>query len=335
MPPLHAPFPVQDDRPLARLRDALSRIPPLPGNTLTGRLTEGHTLPDGNALPPDCLVSTGSPALDRLLPTGGLVRGTLVEWLADEPGSGAATLALFAAAQATQRTLPATPTFSADQRPAAAQATAGLVVVIDPQREFYPPAAVGIGLDLSRLLLVRPDSPAAALWALEQALRSPAVAACWCIDSGYFEGGFSEGGFSERALRRLQLAAETGGSLGLLLRPAQVARAPTWASVRFRVTPVGQSGLSQPQPPVSAAAVAARTRPGPSKSLSLAARRRLRVEILRGRGLSAPVTTFLELVTDLGRPWRLCDADSADEASALPVVPRLAAATALPCATSA
>ena len=42
-------------------------------------------------------VSTGSTLLDQVLPGGGLQRGSLVEWLATGPGSGATTLALLAA----------------------------------------------------------------------------------------------------------------------------------------------------------------------------------------------------------------------------------------------
>jgi hypothetical protein len=45
-------------------------------------------------------VSTGSPALDRLLPAGGLIRGSLVEYLSPGSGSGTGTLALAAARQA-------------------------------------------------------------------------------------------------------------------------------------------------------------------------------------------------------------------------------------------
>src|SRR3954451_17717658 len=45
-------------------------------------------------------VSTGSPALDRLLPAGGLRRGTLVEYLTSASGSGSGTLALSAAREA-------------------------------------------------------------------------------------------------------------------------------------------------------------------------------------------------------------------------------------------
>src|SRR5262245_17967650 len=47
-------------------------------------------------------ISTVSPALDRLLPTGGFKRGTLVEYLSPASGSGAGTLALAAAREACQ-----------------------------------------------------------------------------------------------------------------------------------------------------------------------------------------------------------------------------------------
>ena len=49
------------------------------------RLEGGH-LPED-----DRPVSTGSPALDRLLPAGGLRRGKLVEYLAPASGCGAGT----------------------------------------------------------------------------------------------------------------------------------------------------------------------------------------------------------------------------------------------------
>ena len=40
------------------------------------------------------LISLGHPALDRLFPEGGVRRGTLMEWLSTEPGSGAEGMAL-------------------------------------------------------------------------------------------------------------------------------------------------------------------------------------------------------------------------------------------------
>ena len=43
-------------------------------------------------------VSSGSAAIDNLLPEKGFRRGTLVEWLSEGEGTGACTLALLAAA---------------------------------------------------------------------------------------------------------------------------------------------------------------------------------------------------------------------------------------------
>ena len=132
-------------------------------------------------------ISSGFAGLDRLLPGGGLKRGSLVEWLcipgaggtggaagAGETGrvsgaggtggsfggGGAGTLALCAAREAA--------------------AAGGAVVVIDRSRRFYPPAAVRLGLELGRLVVVRPQSDEDEAWAIDQLLRSLGVTAVWC-----------------------------------------------------------------------------------------------------------------------------------------------------------
>ena len=66
-------------------------------------------------------LSSGCPPLDQLLPGAGFPRGALVEWLAGEPGSGAETLAMLAAREATRQ--------------------GGVLVVMDRLQRFYPPAA--------------------------------------------------------------------------------------------------------------------------------------------------------------------------------------------------
>src|SRR5436190_5686311 len=144
-------------------------------------------------------ISTGSPVLDSLLPAGGLRRGTLVEYLTAGPGNGAGTLALAAAREACQE-------------------GRALVVVenggsagASPSR-FYPPAAVAWGIDLSALLVLRPGSKADAVWALDQALRCKGVGAVWAACDR----------LDVRDFRRLQLAAECGGTVGLLIRPARL-----------------------------------------------------------------------------------------------------------------
>jgi protein ImuA len=152
-------------------------------------------------------VSTGCPALDQRLPHGGLRRGSLVEWLSDEPGCGAGVFALSAAREA--------------------QRDGGAILVVDRNGTFYPPAAAARRLNLTSLIVVHPTNERDEQWALDQALRCEHVAAVLAWPRR----------FDDRAFRRLQLAAETSGAMGLLLRPSSAEREPSWADVRMLVTP--------------------------------------------------------------------------------------------------
>jgi len=152
-------------------------------------------------------VSTGVSELDASLGGRGLAVGSLVEWLTAVPGSGAGTLALLAAREALR--------------------AGGVLVVCDPRGEFFPAAADEWGISLDRVVLLRPRSRADALWACDQALRCSGVSATLC--------DFDV--LNDREFRRLQLAAEEGGGLGLLLRPAKACREPSWADVRWSVKP--------------------------------------------------------------------------------------------------
>jgi protein ImuA len=158
------------------------------------------------------VVSSGHGRLDSLLPERGFRRGTLVEWLAEGPASGAGTLALLAARQATH--------------------DGGTIVVVDRAGLFYPPAAVRLGIDLAQLIVVRPESERDHAWALDQVLRTRGVAAVWSLVDQQ----------DDHTLRRWQLAAETSGALGLLVRPGRVRDDPSWAELRLLVEPLAQPG---------------------------------------------------------------------------------------------
>ena len=153
----------------------------------------------------------GVEGLASVLPAGGFRRGSFVEWLADGEGVGAEMLAFRAVA----------PVLSGGDA----------CVVVDERGCFYPGAAADLGVALSQLLVVRPKSPRDALWSLEQALR--------CCGVGVTVGWL--GPVSDRALRRLQLAAETGGGLGVFFRPIDVRCQPTWADLRLLVQPESAS----------------------------------------------------------------------------------------------
>ena len=95
------------------------------------------------ALSPDReTISTGFPTLDALLDEGGIVRGGITE-LAGTPTSGVTTIA--------QKTL------------AQAQGRDKTAVYLDVSGTFDPDYAVHCGIDLARLLIVRPPALASAI----------------------------------------------------------------------------------------------------------------------------------------------------------------------------
>jgi protein ImuA len=118
----------------------------------------------------------------------------------------------------------------------------GTLVVFDRAEEFYPPAAARLGIELGRLVVVQAAGEADNLWALDQALRTPGVAAVLAWPEK----------LDAHSFRRLQLAAEAEAALGLLIRPEKVRHEPSWADVRLlvepRPVPIPVSG----PPPVSA-----------------------------------------------------------------------------------
>ncbi len=155
--------------------------------------------------------STGHRALDDRLPGGGWPTATLVEVLIDSTGLGEVQLFLPALVKAQQR---------------AGGGDVPWVVWIGPPHEPYAPALAQCGVDLERLLIVRPDSATEALWAAEQALSSGicAVVFLWLK------------GTDDRWLRRLKLAAEAGGALGVLFRPERHRFESSPASLRLLLT---------------------------------------------------------------------------------------------------
>jgi hypothetical protein len=108
-----------------------------------------------------------------------------------------------------------------------------VVVIADRARRFYAPAAAELGLDPRRLVLLRPRNTADEMWALDQVLRTTGVA------SLLWWGGNLTG----IHYRRLQLAAQRSGALGLLVRPAALRTVPSWADVRLLVEPRGSGRL--------------------------------------------------------------------------------------------
>jgi protein ImuA len=94
--------------------------------------------------------------------------------------------------------------------------------------EPYGPGLAGFGLDPDRVIVARCEDDREVLWAFEEALRCPGVA-CAIAEPRRLD---------LLASRRLQLAAESGGGAGLLLRPGAPDPAPNAALTRWRAEPL-------------------------------------------------------------------------------------------------
>ena len=156
------------------------------------------------ALPASSPQPTGLAALDEALPMGGWPDAALTELLI--PADGVGELQLL---------WPTLARLSRDD---------GVIAVVAPPYVPFAPAWLRAGVRLSQLQVIQ-ASARDALWAAEQCLRSGACAAvlCWPLQA------------DDRALRRLQVAAETGRCLAFGFRPSQAACNPSPAALRVAI----------------------------------------------------------------------------------------------------
>lgn len=157
--------------------------------------------------PPTNALPTGFPALDRVLPDAGWPTGALTEILIPRAGAGELRLVLPALAELGAR--------------------GRWLAWVGSPHVPYAPALASRGIALSRLLWVRGDNPAQQLWSAEQALGSGVCGAVLAWPARVHT----------RRLRRLQLAAESGGAWALLFRGEVASGDASPAALRLRVTP--------------------------------------------------------------------------------------------------
>lgn len=179
-------------------------------------------------------VSSGWSELDAILPGGGFRRGSLVEWFAQTERSSAEQVACDRRSEdASSRRLGVWGHGAGLMALRVARElcrSGGTLVVLDPGERFYPPAAAAWGVDLERLIWLRVKEAREAFWALDQALRCPAVRAVWCCLGSW------DAHLDGRWFRRFQLAAEASGSVGLLVRSVAYRGRPSWAELQLEVT---------------------------------------------------------------------------------------------------
>jgi hypothetical protein len=157
------------------------------------------------------IVPSCAPALDTVLPGGGWRAGTIVEVMPKDIGIGELRLLLPALAQITQ--------------------AERCVAFVSPPFIPYAPALSQHGVNLERLVVIQAQNPKDILWSVEQTLRCRAFGAVLAWPAAA----------RDRDVRRLQLAAEAGDSIGFLYRSPAAALESSPAAVRLilQATPSG------------------------------------------------------------------------------------------------
>jgi hypothetical protein len=187
-------------------------------NSELARLLEHPAIWRGTRVARTEVLPSGFGALDERLPGGGWPRSGLIEILVSRFGVGELTLLLPLLATLTSSPL------------------ARSCVWVAPPFEPFAPALDAYGVALDRILVVRVPtahkrlrrgSLDAILWAFEQSLGSGAcdLVMAWAKRP------------RPKEIRRLQLAAERGRTLGVLFRPVQAARESSHATLRMAIQP--------------------------------------------------------------------------------------------------
>jgi protein ImuA len=183
---------------------------------------------------------TGHAALDAVLPWGGWPEASLTELLLPADGIGELRLLLPTLARLTR---------------------AGRdIAIVAPPYLPYPAGWRQAGVDFAHMHLID-ATPRDALWASEQCLRAGCLSAVlsWPMQA------------DDRALRRLQVAADTGGVMGFVFRDARAERNPSPATLRIAI----DSGASGERPAqlrvLKCRGAVAPARPVPFSSAAIAA----------------------------------------------------------------
>ena len=161
-------------------------------------------------------IATGFTLLDAVLPGGGWPANALVEIITPQWGIGELQLLM-----------PVMLKFNREQR---------WLVWIAPPYIPYPPALQELGIDISRIMVLQPEQGSTGkknnasndvIWSMEKALRAEQ---CGMILAWPQR-------ITTTAIRRLQLAAESGHTLGILFRQFVAKTSP--AALRIQLMAVG------------------------------------------------------------------------------------------------
>src|SRR5688572_23727574 len=170
---------------------------------------------NGREGPPPRIEPSGTASLDAVLPGGGWQSGTVVELMPVSDGIGELRLLMPALAKITH--------------------SERHVAMIAPPYIPFAPALLRHGLRLEHFWIIRAHSAADILWSAEQTLRCKSFGAVLAWPQA----------IRDREVRRLQLAAEAGSSIGFVYRSPSAVRESSPAAVRLRLQtdPTGQLNI--------------------------------------------------------------------------------------------
>jgi len=194
----------------------------------------------GSHAPATHAIASGFPALDPLLPGGGWPRGAITEIVLPHDGIGELRLLL----------------------PALARLSRGnhWIAFIAPPYIPYAPALAATGVELSRVLLVHPRTPAGSMSRISEPTpplpsgegwgegsRSWRADCWWAIESSLRAGACAAalawiGDVDAAHVRRWQLAAETGGTCGILFQRQPIPDSS--AALRLQLASAGTDALT-------------------------------------------------------------------------------------------
>jgi protein ImuA len=181
----------------------------------------------GLAASGDKAFATEIASWDAIAPRGSFARGAIHELLFDASDGQPTLVAALLARAASGFSSPSCLSASVPLRLSSPPRLAFPIIWSDPRRLIYPPALVDMGLDLNHVFLLRAGNETDEAHAVTECLRCRGVGAVIASPSA----------LSRIGARRLQLAAERGGTVGILMRPTGRGDGIYAAATRWKISP--------------------------------------------------------------------------------------------------
>ncbi len=204
--------------PCAALRPPLVPLP-LDDARLQGRLWRGSSL----STAADPTLASGFAALDAELPGGGWPLRAVTELLTPQPG--VLEWRLLAPALSGWWAAQALPAAAPGRRGRVVTSALRSLLLINPPHTPHLPGLQALGLPPSALIWVEASTPAQALWAAEQAIKSRVAVLAWLPEA------------RPEQIRRLQVNALSSDAPAFLMRPERVQQQSSAAPLRLIVQP--------------------------------------------------------------------------------------------------